>query len=75
MIAGAVQTSTDEEANVVTLDWSSAFRLNGPLQGYTVMRNGIIVHQTTLTSVELQFEPMGIRTFTDPRCVVMEQLS
>ena len=64
VITGAVLTTVDQLNNVVLLDWSGAFRLNGPLRVYTVIRNDIIVHQTTLTSVELLFEPMGIRKST-----------
>ena len=38
---GGVQFSVNQTAGSVTLDWSRAFRLNGPLLFYTVNRNDI----------------------------------
>ena len=45
---------------VVRLDWSSTFRLNGMLQHYDLSRNGILLRRNPMTSISLPREPTGI---------------
>lgn len=44
----------------LTIDWTGAFRLNGQLIGYTVLRDGFFLLSTpTDTSAELVNQPGG----------------
>jgi hypothetical protein len=71
--APEVKESLEFDANqttgIVTLNWGSTFRPNGPVQRYTLTRNGIALLSRPTTSVVLSNEPRG----TDLRYVVTIQ--
>ena len=54
---GSLEFTANQTTGVVTLNWGSTFRPNGPVQRYTLTRNGIPLLSRSTTSVVLSNEP------------------
>jgi hypothetical protein len=62
---------SNQTTGIIRLNWESAFRHNGPVQSFTLTRNGIALLSRPTTSVVLSNEPRA----TDLRYVVTIQTS
>ena len=49
--------NANQTTGIVNLNWESAFRSNGPVQRYSLTRNGIALLSRPTTSVVLTNEP------------------
>ena len=52
-----IEFNANQTTGIVNLNWESAFRSNGPVQRYTLTRNGIALLSRQTTSVVLLNEP------------------
>ena len=50
----------DDVSGVIFMDWLRAFQFNGPFLTSSVERNGILLVQRPITSLNLTNEPRGI---------------
>lgn len=57
-----LEFNANQTTGIVNLNWESAFRPNGPVQRYTLTRNGIALLSRPTTSVVLTNEPRATGT-------------
>ena len=56
-VKGSLEFTANQTTGVVRLNWATTFRPNGPVQRYTLTRNGIALLSRPTTSVVLSNEP------------------
>ena len=56
-VKGSLEFTANQTTGVIRLYWESTFRPNGPIQRYTLTRNGIALLSRPTTSVTLSNEP------------------
>ena len=54
-----LEFDANQTTGIVRLNWEFTFRSNGPVQRYTLTRNGIALLSRPTTSVVLSNEPRG----------------
>ena len=61
-VISGLSLRTDQENQVVYLNWTNSFLLNGILQHYTLTRNNLALLQSADQAISLTTEPRGTRT-------------
>ena len=54
-----MRLNQDFDSGVITLDWSTTFRLNGVLMHYDLERNGVLLTRNREASISLPQEPQN----------------
>ena len=58
-VKNSLEFDANQTTGIVRLNWESTFRFNGPVQRFTLTRNGIALLSRPTMSVVLSNEPRG----------------